>query len=389
VEPEVTVRADDSSEVSRPARHRVRRRWLDQLVTAAKDAWPVLAAYAAIRIVSTLLVAGYLWGIDKGIGRGLTRYDGIWYSRIAENGYGEGLDQHLAFFPLYPSVVRVVDVIVPDVRIAALLVAWTGSMAAAWGLYAIGKLLRDRATGVMLVLVWAVLPNAILQAMAYTEGIFTALAAWTLYALLKRNWLVAGALCAVAGLSRPTAVALIAVVGVAALIAVFRRQDGWRPWVAGAIAPLGWLGYIGFVAVRGDSVTAWFDVQRRWGSSFDGGANTWRVFWSSMGERIYPQFYIVTLILLIAICLFVLSILDRQPWPLIMYSAMMLFLTLGGGGFYHSKARFLMPAFALLLPIAIGLVKTRPARAYVILGFLGLISVWYSTYLQVGGQLSF
>ena len=75
--------------------------------------------------------------------------------------------------------------------------------------------------------------------MGYTETLFTALAAWSLFAVMRRRWLTAGVLCLAAGLTRSVAIALIAAVGLAALVAVCRRRDGWRPWVGGALAPLG------------------------------------------------------------------------------------------------------------------------------------------------------
>ncbi|MGV9804472.1 hypothetical protein [Micromonospora chersina] len=92
--------------------------------------------------------------------------------------------------------------------------------------------MASRRVGLTLVALWALLPHAVVQNMAYTETIFTALVAWTLYALLRRQWLTAGLLCLVAGLSRPTATTVAAAVGLTALVAIVRRQDGWRPWAA-------------------------------------------------------------------------------------------------------------------------------------------------------------
>src|SRR4029453_11972485 len=94
------------------------------------------------------------------------------------------------------------------------------------------------------------LPHAIVENMAYTEGLFTALAVWSLLAVLRAQWLTAGTLCLLAGLTRPTAVGLIAAVGLAALVAAVGRRDGWRPWAAMALAPLGYVGYLVWVGIR-------------------------------------------------------------------------------------------------------------------------------------------
>ena len=58
------------------------------------------------------------------------------------------------------------------------------------------------------------------------RALFRALAAWSLYALLRRQWLTAGALCLLAGASRAAGAVLVAVVMVAAVIALVRRRDG-------------------------------------------------------------------------------------------------------------------------------------------------------------------
>ena len=61
------------------------------------------------------------------------------------------------------------------------------------------------------------------------------------------------------------------------------------------------------------------------------------------------------------------TIIDRQPWQLLMFSALMLVMSLGGENYYNAKARFLLPAFALLLPIAVALARAGWARAVTVL----------------------
>lgn len=68
-----------------------------------------------------------------------------------------------------------------------------------------------------------VYPTAFVQSMAYTETLFTALAAWALYAVLRGRWIVAGALCVLAGLTRPTAAALIAALAITAAVTLVRE----------------------------------------------------------------------------------------------------------------------------------------------------------------------
>ena len=59
-----------------------------------------------------------------------------------------------------------------------MVVAWLASLAAAWALYATGERLHGPRAGIALAALWAALPVGIVQSMAYSESLFTALAAW-------------------------------------------------------------------------------------------------------------------------------------------------------------------------------------------------------------------
>lgn len=109
--------------------------------------------------------------------------------------------------------------------------SWVASLAAAWGIFAVADHVYGRRAGVCAVLVWAVLPVGIVQSMAYSESLFTALAAWSLYAVLTGHWLTAGLLASLAGLTRPVGAAVVAAVWVTA-IASFAGSGALRPRTA-------------------------------------------------------------------------------------------------------------------------------------------------------------
>jgi hypothetical protein len=189
--------------------------------------------------------------------------------------------------------------------------------------------------------------------------------------VLTRRWLTASGLCLLAGLTRPTAYSLIGVVGLAALLAVIRRRDGWRPWAAMVAAPAGWVGYLAWVAERTGRLDGWFHIQSAgWGMSWDGGRSTVDFAFDALRTSAVLDTYLVTFVMLAAIVLLVLAVMDRLPWQLLLYSGLVLVTSLGGAGYYHARARFLIPAFPLLLPIAAALAGTRTSKAVVVLGWL-------------------
>ncbi|MGC4896205.1 hypothetical protein [Micromonospora sp. DT31] len=358
---------------------------LRRLRDAARSAAPALATYTLARLVGLVVV--YLWARNTGRSpfEQLTRADGGWYLAIARHGYDgyEKTQSNMAFFPLYPGLTAGLERITPfGPRESALIVAWLAGLAAAWGLYAIGAHLHDRRTGVLLAALWGAVPHAVVESMGYSESLFTALAAWTLYALLRGRWVTAGLVCLFAGLTRPTASSLIPVVGLAALLAILRRRDGWRPWIALLLAPAGWLAYLAWVGAQTGRIDGWFHIQSAgWGTRFDFGVYTVDRGQQALVQVAAVPLLVVTVVALLSIMFFVLSVLDRQPWQLLLYSGLMLVTTLGAAGYYHSKARFLLPAFPLLLPAAVGLARAGWARAATVLVTLVAFSAYFGGYL--------
>ena len=381
----VTTEAQPPSAAPPPA---VSRTWLDRLVAPVRYAWPALAAYAAVRAVGVVMLLVWIRTIPDDFAARLARGDAGYYFAIASQGYdtgGGGIDERstLAFFPLYPQLIAAAQHVSPfDLRVTAIVIAWLASLAAAWGIFAVGAHVGGRRAGIMLAALWGVVPHAIVESMPYTEGLFTAFAAWSLWAVLKNRWLTAGAMCVLAGLTRPTATALIPVVCLAALVAIVKRRNSWRPYVALVIAPLGWLGYIKWVGDRTGRLDGWFHIQgEQWKMSFDGGVSTVQDVSGILARESAFELTLVTLTLVAAIALFVLSLVDRQPWQLLLYSGLLLATAIGASGYFNARARFLLPAFALLLPPAIALAKTRSSRAYVVIGTLAVISAYIGCYL--------
>lgn len=369
-------------------------------VRARASAAPALGAYAAVRIVGLVV----FWAAASVAGKDAfhllaERWDSVWYQRVAEHGYvytvtlpDGGIHSDLAFFPLLPALERGIAEVTPlGVAGAGLLVAWVAGLLAAWGIFAVGARVHGRRTGVVLAALWGVYPTAFVQSMAYTETLFTALAAWSLYAALTRRWIVAGALSVLAGLTRPSAAALIAALAITAAVTLVReyragatdgivRRNG-RMLAGVALAPLGWLGYVVFVAVREGSPFAYFDVQAQWGNSIDGGA--------ALAGFILGLPLPGALGLCVALAglgwLVYLCVRQRQPLPVLVYGIAVVVISLIGSGYFGSRPRLMMPAFPLLLPPAVALLRLRSAaRTATVLALLASASAAYGAWTLLG-----
>nr|WSX50699.1 mannosyltransferase family protein [Streptomyces sp. NBC_00974] len=364
----------------------------------APGALVALGVFAAVRGLGVLVVAAVAWWTGRSPVKLLGEsWDSVWYLRIAEYGYGRtqmypdigSLQSDSAFFPLYPVLIRCAWAVLPgSLAAAALVVAWIAAGAAAVGVYRVGERLLGARGGVLLVALWAVLPHALMLTLAYTEALLAAFAAWALYALLRGRWGWAAGLAVLAGLTRPTGIAVAAAVVVAAAYEICRRR-GRAPaavWAAALAAPAGWASYVLLVGVRrGDPLGGYFAVQSGWGSRFDFGAAALRSARHALTGNVELATTVTVVLLAAALLLAGLLAADRTvPLPLLVYTGVLLAMTYGGAGFFESKPRFLLPAFPLLLPAAAVMAKARPRTAVVVTVVLAGLSYGYGPYLLLG-----
>lgn len=369
------------------------------------------AVYLIVRHIG-LLILVLLAGPNGTTARdALKLWDGQWYLGIAAGGYSgtpmsllDAYGDHrpetpLAFFPGYPTLVgNLSDVTGLSIEAAAFLVTIAFGVLAAYALVRIGTLVRggSRLTGLILVALFAASPMGVVLSMTYSEAMFCALAAWTLVFVLRKQWLPAGLVCAAAGLVRPTALALVLAVCLAALVcAVHVRRHGPRamatPLLALLIAPIGLLGYLWWAGAKirpGEGLFAqlggWSELQERgWDSKFDGGEAALRFTGQAITHSASVHDLVTVAVLGAAVVLLFIAAAQRIEWPLLVYAFGVLAMDLGSNGLMNSKARLLLPAFVLLLPIALGLAKRKPGTTMLILGVIALVSGWFGAHALV------
>ncbi|AEY88475.1 integral membrane protein [Streptomyces hygroscopicus subsp. jinggangensis 5008] len=383
-----------------------------------RRAAPALLGYAAVRALGLAVLAVWSAARGKSAFTLLTaRWDSLWYTRVAELGYGYEVrlpngDVHsnLAFFPLLPWLERLLHALTPlSYAGAGFVVSLVASLAAAAGIFAVADRVYGPRTGVCAVLLWAVLPVGIVQSMAYSESLFTALAAWSLYAVLTGRWVGAGVLAALAGLTRPVGVAVVAAVWVAGVVSFGRERgaqhtpgahhDGHAPAPApGAsgtpytpgrrralgmlLSPLGAAGYVLWVGHRtGGGPLGYLDVQAGWRNGFDGGYAFARFVadkFTSSPSALAGLGLIAGVALLI--WLYVSGVRARQPVELLVYTGVVLVLALCASSYFGSKPRLLMPAFPLLLPLARALARPRVPRSALLTAGLAVAAAVYGAF---------
>jgi hypothetical protein len=300
----------------------------------------------------------------------LTSWDGIWYLRIIRSGYPRVIrpdvtydvaDARAAFFPAYPSLVRMVDAVLPggDVFAALLLNLVLGAVfIVLCGLIA-RELFGTRVAERSMVLL-ALFPGSFVLSFAYTEALLVTVAAGTLLLLIRRQWVAAGLLAAIGTATRPNGVALVAACAVAALLAVWERRE-WRALVAALLAPLGFVGFQWWLGRHTGEPGVWFRVQTEaWGEGASFGLTAVRRTVKAIISPLTSPTNVITAVSLgttVLLAWFARRV--RLPWPLLAYCAGIIVLMLLPAT-VTARPRFVFTAFPLFIPAAAWIDSHRP-----------------------------
>jgi len=388
-EPAMTPPAEPPAEPG-PPRWTMRR--IGQLLAPA-------LIFLGIREFGLLVLTWMAAVTDRSVTEALRSWDGQWFLAIAEGGYQgvpaglvdafgqRSAETPLAFFPGYPTVVRWFAALDGDGGMGLVTASFTvtivSGVACSYALARLGTHIRggSRRTGLILVALFAATPMSIVLSMAYSEAMFCALAAWSLVGVLEKRWLLAGVCCAAAGLVRSTGAALLLAVGIAVVIAIVKRRDGWRPWAGGLISPVGLIAYLAWVGARTGEWDGWFKLQERgWGTGFDGGAATVKFSLEALADARSVLEVTTVGLIVVALVLLVIAVVRKVEWPLVVFAAAVLAMDLCANGLMNSKARLMLPAFTLLIPVALALAKRRPSTAVLTLCALAVSGSWFGAY---------
>ncbi len=225
-----------------------------------------------------------LGGVGNVLAAPAMRWDAIWYVWISEHGYN--VLQTTGFFPLYPLLVHAGSWIVGGSAVIAGIAI--SLIAALVGLAIVHRLTElefgDLGSASAAVKLMAFAPFAFYLSAVYTEALFLALSAGTFLAARRGRWALAGALGALAAMTRVTGLLLI--VPVVMLFLYGPREDaaapparsGWRPCYAfsprllwALIIPGGAALFGAYTAARGFGFFASFHAQHLyWQHRFSG-----------------------------------------------------------------------------------------------------------------------
>lgn len=324
-----------------------------------------LLAYLASRVITAFAIGLASVASRHSLHYVLTVWDGRWYEKIALHGYphhvpqgdfyahtGRNAQSAVAFFPLYPLLMRGLDRILPggaDVAgvvlslllgaLATLLVWFVADKVA-------GRRVADRAA-----VLFAFSPGAFVLSLVYAEGLLVVLSAACLLALLERRWLLAGVLAALASATRPNATAVAVACAWAAGVAIWRQRE-WRAAVAPLLAPVGMLAFFVYLWWHTGETLIWFRVESQgWGERIDFGWTNLKL----IGDFATHPFHNPNKVVLIASMILtgvLIAVLVRARLPGVLNAYALSGLGLVLASHINARPRFIFVAFPLVIALA-------------------------------------
>lgn len=151
--------------------------------------------------------------------------DTIFYSEIAQNGYGlEGIS--FAFAPLFPLLIRIFSpIFLGNYNLTALIIANISFIASIPLLYKFLLKFISKKASMYSILALLVYPTSHYNSIGYTEGLFIFLALVSMTEYQNKNYLTAALFCGLSILTRITGVAILAGYGIDMLIRFIKHKN--------------------------------------------------------------------------------------------------------------------------------------------------------------------
>lgn len=192
-------------------------------------------------------------------------FDGVHYLKIATEGYHT---THYAFFPLYPLLIKYLNVFFRQPLLSGLIISHLAFLGALLFLFKISYEFFGEKIAKKTTLSLLIFPTSFFFVCVYNESLFLFLVLASFYASLKKRWWLAGILAAFAGSTR--------LVGFFLLPSLFieyysqkETKNNSFPWGL-FLAPLGLIFYMLFLQKTVHDPLYFFHVQPSFGAERSG-----------------------------------------------------------------------------------------------------------------------
>jgi len=195
----------------------------------------------------------------------LIRWDSFHYLEIIGNGYTY---PHMAFFPLYPLLVKFLNLFIGNIILSAVIISWVSLFLAIFFLFKLIVLkFKDKNIAYLSIIFLLIFPFAIFYSTIYTEALFLFLTVAAFYFLEKRNWLLVGLFACLASATRIFGILLFVVFLLVYLSdKKFNLKKIDKKLLFILLAPLGLVFYMVFLQIKFGDPFIFLKAQKEWAS---------------------------------------------------------------------------------------------------------------------------
>lgn len=360
-------------------------------------ATPIALLSVALVFIGSLLFppSNYMPADAPDFFKAMVRWDAGWYGEIADNGYWlkPGAQSPVAFFPLYPLLIRAIAWLGVNRWVAGVFVSFTCALGA---LVLFFRWARTVAPANALTAFWllALYPFAeYLYGIVYSDALFLLLAVAAFASLERGRHLQAALFGALSTACRPVAPAIV--IGLLVRSLELRRREKLPIRFIDLVPALSGLGlacFMGYLQWRFGDALAFAHVQGAPGWDQEPGWRSWlKLSWfHTMFPRVDPLIGIRlgghALTTVLALIL-VVPTFKRLGWGYGVYTLLVIGIPAVSSKDFQGLGRYVIAAFPLFLTVA-QLIDPRPRLRVGLLVLFALLLATLAMALGAGGYVS-
>ncbi|MGD0496284.1 MAG: mannosyltransferase family protein [Candidatus Bathyarchaeia archaeon] len=283
------------------------------------------------------------------------RWDSGWYLSIVQNGYSyvPGIASNVAFFPLYPSLVKIFSFGLADVRITGIVLSNVALLLAMFYLFRLVRLdYQNTKIPLNSVIFALIFPASFFFSIFYAESLFFFLTVACFYYARKNRWFLSSLFGFFAALTRALGVFIFIPILIEYLaptsIKDLKFSKIKKDILCLLLIPAGLLTYMTYLYMRFDEPLAFLKAESAWSRVFAPGLLTLKSLFY------YDPFYRFTFLGFVALSILMLFYLiySKVRISYIVYTAVQLFFILSSS-LLESLPRYVSVLFPMYLGFAI------------------------------------
>ncbi|MGH9043588.1 MAG: glycosyltransferase 87 family protein [Acidimicrobiales bacterium] len=320
------------------------------------------AIYVASRLLVMVTMLVETAATNRSLGDGISRWDSRWYLLAVTHGYpshlpmvnGHVTGNTIAFFPGLPLVIRGLSAATGmSFFSAGVILSLAGGLGATLGVWALVRRYAGTGAADGAAAIFAFYPGAFVFNLIYSEGLMITAAAFGLLALMRRRWVTAGLLGAVATATSPVSVVFVLSAAWSAFFAIKERRE-WKAVAAVVIAPLGAIAYIVWLWAHTGTLGAFPRTERGGWKSYLSIRYPAKLIGSYFAHPFSSNATTTLLFFgaIVVVIAAVIAIRDRQPSVLLIYgiaAGVLALLTVPVG----PRPRIILDAFPLVMAVGV------------------------------------